>query len=83
VFVIASKIVDVPKQNGIRRNPVPTFLQYAKAVECSDGIQVQVDQFTPEVVQDGNKEFSWRKTKPSHKMRFKIDYDGLIDCWKF
>jgi hypothetical protein len=81
--IIAGGIVKVPEQTGIKRNPEPTFTQHAKAVERCDGIQVQVDQFTPEIVQDGNEEFAWRKTKPSHKMRFKIDDDGLVDRWKF
>jgi hypothetical protein len=82
-FIIASGVVEVPEQIGIRRNPKLAFAQHAKAAECSDGIRVQVDQLTPEVVQDGYKEFAWRKAKPNHKIRFKSDNDDFIDHWKF
>jgi hypothetical protein len=40
-----------------------------------------VDKFTPEKVDDRNKEFSWRKAKPSNKVGFKEDHDGIIYCW--
>jgi hypothetical protein len=83
LFIIAGEIVEVAEQTGIRQNPETTFTQHAKAVERSDEVRVQVDQFAPEKVQDGNKEFAWRKTKPSHKMRYKTDDDGLTDHWKF
>jgi hypothetical protein len=76
--MIAGGVVEVPEQTSIRRNPEPTFAQYAKAAKRIDGIRVQVDQLTPEIVQDGNEKFAWRKIKPNHKMRFEIDDDGLV-----
>jgi hypothetical protein len=83
IFVIMNEIIEVLEQAVIRRNHEPTFAQLAESTEHSDSIQVQVDQLTPEIVQDGNKEFSWRKSKPTHKVRFKIDNDGFVDRWKF
>jgi hypothetical protein len=37
-----------------------------------------VDKLTHEEVYDGDKEFAWRKTKPSDKMRFKANNNGVI-----
>jgi hypothetical protein len=37
-----------------------------------------VDKLTPEEVEEGNKKFAWRKTKPSDQMGFKEDDSGLI-----
>jgi hypothetical protein len=78
-----SEIIEVLEQAGIRRNPEITYAQHVEAAEPSDGVRVQVDPLTPEVVQDGNKKFAWRKAKPIHKMRFKTNNDGFVDHWKF
>jgi hypothetical protein len=37
-----------------------------------------VDQLTPKEVEERNKKFSWRKTKPSDQMRFEADNSGVV-----
>jgi hypothetical protein len=83
LFLIESRAIEILEHTRIRRNPEPTFTQHAEVAKRSDGVRVQVDQLTHEVVQDRNEKFAWRKAKPSHKMRFKIDNDGFINCWEF
>jgi hypothetical protein len=53
-----SKRIEISEQASIRRDVKSAFAQLAKAVERRDGIQVQVNQFTPDVVQDREKEFT-------------------------
>jgi hypothetical protein len=61
------------------RNAKPAFTQHAKAAKHCDDVRIQVDQLTPNVVQDGNKELDWQKTKPTHKMQLKANYIGSVD----
>jgi hypothetical protein len=77
--IIVGTIIEILEQTSIRRNLEPPFTQYAKAAKRNDGVQVQVDQLTPEIVQNGNKKFAWRKTKPSHEIGFETDDDGFIN----
>jgi hypothetical protein len=41
-----------------------------------------VDQLTPDVVQDGNKELAWWKAKPTHQMQLEGNYIGSVDHWE-
>jgi hypothetical protein len=77
-LVIPDQTVEIPEHAGIGSNPEPTFAQHGETTECSDGIWVQVDKFTPEDVHDRDREFAWRKVKPNNKMGFKVDNSGVI-----
>jgi hypothetical protein len=52
----------------------PIFTQHYEAAECSDGIQVEMNQLTPEEVHYSNKKLAGRKAKPRNQMRFKTDH---------
>jgi hypothetical protein len=39
---------------------------------------VQVNKLIPEKVENSNKEFAWRKAKPSNEMGFEADNNGVI-----
>jgi hypothetical protein len=43
---------------------------------------VQIDQLTPDIVQNRNKKLAWRKPKPAPHMRLKANNVGSIDRWK-
>jgi hypothetical protein len=36
-------------------------------------------QFTPDVIQDRDKEFAWRKAKTTHEMRLEANNVRLVD----
>jgi hypothetical protein len=48
--------------------------------ESSNGVQVQMNKFTPVEVHDSNKKFAGWKSKPSNKMRFEANQYGTIYC---
>jgi hypothetical protein len=82
-LVVPGWIVEVPEQAGIKSDPEPTFTQHGKTAEHSDDVRVQVDQFTPEEVQNRNKKLARRNAKPSNEIRFKADNSGVVNCQKF
>jgi hypothetical protein len=47
---------------------MPALAQHAEAGEHQDGIRVQMDQLTLDVIQDRDKEFAWWKAKPTNQM---------------
>jgi hypothetical protein len=82
-FLIPGRTIKVPEQAGIRSDPKPTFTQHDETVERSDGVWVQVDQFTPKKVQNGDEKLAGRKAMTSRKMRIKADNGGIVHHQKF
>jgi phage pi2 protein 07 len=64
-------------------DPKPAFAQCGETAEHSDDVWVQVDQFTPEKVQNRNEKLAGGKAKPRRKMRLKADNSGIVYCQKF
>jgi hypothetical protein len=84
--IVVRRRIEIPEQVGIRRNAKLAFTQHAKAAQHRDGIWVQMDQLTPNIVQNRNKELTRRKAKPTHHMRLKandvrsIDHQKIQSC---
>jgi hypothetical protein len=49
-LVVLGWTVEVLERTGIKSNLESAFTQHGKTAECSDDIQIQVDQFTLEEV---------------------------------
>jgi hypothetical protein len=54
----ASRRIKIPKQVGVWWDAKPALTQHAEAAKRQNGIQMQMDQLTPDVVQHRNKKFA-------------------------
>jgi hypothetical protein len=77
-LVITGQTVKVLEHAGVWSDPQLAFTQHYEAGECSKGVRVQVNKFTPKDVHDINKAFAGRRAKSSNKKRFDTNHGGAI-----
>jgi hypothetical protein len=82
IVLIASMGIEIPKQAGVKWNAKPALVEHVEAAERRNGIRVQMDQLTPDLVQDRDKKFARWKAMPAYQMRLETSNVGSIDRGK-